>query len=173
MWALVWYVLSFLNSICSVELFYVLYVANVVILVCSTFDIAASWKPIRIYYRDYHIISIQSSNHSRTAFSSFIEMRKMINSILLSTVLASFHFSLTEGSPYIISDDRVRSLDITPVLGRGYSVATNGFLSTCLVVDETTTPSYNYDCKCILLLLFRHLFDLDKDYHIFYFTPEI
>ena len=53
----------------------------------------------------------------------------------------------TDASPYTISDDRVRSLDINPVLGRGYSIATNSFKSTCLMVDEVNTPSYNYDCK--------------------------
>lgn len=48
-------------------------------------------------------------------------------------------------SPYTISDDRVRSLDITPVLGRGYSIMTNMFHSTCLSVEDVTQPSYNYD----------------------------
>ena len=52
-----------------------------------------------------------------------------------------------EASPYTISDDRIRSLDINPALGRGYSIATNSFKSTCLMVDEVNTPSYNYDCK--------------------------
>ena len=55
-----------------------------------------------------------------------------------------------ESSPYIISDDRVRNLDITPTLGRGYSIMTNSYQSTCLVVDETTIPTYNYDCKFML-----------------------
>merc|ERR1711957_959304 len=50
-----------------------------------------------------------------------------------------------EGGPYTISDDRIRSLDITPVLGRGYSIGTNTFQSTCLMVDAVTSPSYNYD----------------------------
>ena len=35
-----------------------------------------------------------------------------------------------KSSPYIISDDRVRSLDISPVLGRGYSIMTNIYQST-------------------------------------------
>ena len=52
-----------------------------------------------------------------------------------------------KASPYTIQDDRIRSLDINPVLGRGYSIATNSFKSTCLMVNETNTPSYNYDCK--------------------------
>lgn len=49
------------------------------------------------------------------------------------------------GNPYVISDNRVRSLDVTPVLGRGYSIMTNSFQSTCLNVQETTIPSFNYD----------------------------
>ena len=51
------------------------------------------------------------------------------------------------GNPYLISDARVRNIDVTPALGRGYSIATNSFKSTCLLVEETTVPSYNYDCK--------------------------
>jgi len=49
------------------------------------------------------------------------------------------------GATYILSDDRVRSLDATPVLGRGYSIMTNSFQSTCLDIDVTSVPSYNYD----------------------------
>ena len=51
-------------------------------------------------------------------------------------------------STYILSDDRVRSLDAAPLLGRGYSIMTNSFQSTCLDIDVTSVPSYNYDCKC-------------------------
>ena len=61
----------------------------------------------------------------------------------------------TEGNPYVISDNRVKNLDITPVLGRGYSIMTNSFQSTCLMVDEVTTPSFNYDCE-----FHEHLFSL-------------
>jgi hypothetical protein len=69
------------------------------------------------------------------------------STILAAVGLVAWHLPGTESSPYVISDDRVRGLDATPVLGRGYSVATNSFQSTCLVVEETTVPSYNYDCK--------------------------
>jgi hypothetical protein len=75
----------------------------------------------------------------------------MISFTRISTVvgLIAFYLSgtIVEGSPYVISDDRVRSLDTTPLLGRGYSIMTNSFQSTCLMVDETSVPSYNYDCK--------------------------
>ena len=65
-----------------------------------------------------------------------------------------------QSSPYIISDDRVRSLDATPALGRGYSIMTNSFKSTCLnITDVTTVPSYNYDCKCSTSLCAYHIQD--------------
>lgn len=63
------------------------------------------------------------------------------------TVLSACLVAFVDSSPYVISDDRVRSLDITPVLGRGYSIMTNSYQSTCLLVTNTTVPSYNYDCK--------------------------
>lgn len=50
-----------------------------------------------------------------------------------------------QSNPYVIADTRARNIDITPVLGRGYSIMTNTYQSTCLMVDETTVPSYNYD----------------------------
>ena len=69
---------------------------------------------------------------------------------LVALVAISLPWNIVvNASPYIISDDRVRSLDITPVLGRGYSIMTNSYQSTCIDVEETTVPSYNYDCKSI------------------------
>ena len=69
-------------------------------------------------------------------------------SISISILFVTKFILFTEVSPHVISDDRVRSLDTSPALGRGYSIMTNGFLSTSsLMVDETTVPSYNYDCK--------------------------
>lgn len=59
--------------------------------------------------------------------------------------LVALFLPTVEGGPYIIADRRVRSLDITPVLGRGYSIMTNSFQSICLEVNEITVPSYNYD----------------------------
>jgi len=48
-------------------------------------------------------------------------------------------------SPFTLSDERVRGLDVTPVLGRGYSLMTDTFLATCLNITQNTEPSYNYD----------------------------
>jgi len=68
------------------------------------------------------------------------------NTLLFAILnVAAFKLLTTEGSPMIISDDRARNLDITPVLGRGYSIGTNSYQSTCLIVNEATSPSYNYD----------------------------
>ena len=67
--------------------------------------------------------------------------------IAASFLVSALVLPLTQAGPYVISDDRVRSLDVTPTLGRGYSVMTNSFQSTCILVEETTIPSFNYDCK--------------------------
>ena len=46
----------------------------------------------------------------------------------LATIIATaVLFPETDGAAMVISDDRVRSLDIAPVLGRGYSIGTNNF----------------------------------------------
>ena len=50
-------------------------------------------------------------------------------------------------SPTIIKDDRVRTLDINPVLGRGYSVETNNYQSTCLEVSNSESSVPVFDCK--------------------------
>lgn len=67
--------------------------------------------------------------------------------ILASIVAACILQYVDSSSPFIIADDRVRKLDISPVLGRGYSIMTDSFQSTCLIVEQTTVPSFNYDCK--------------------------
>lgn len=66
-------------------------------------------------------------------------------SLLLISIIAVSFLLQVEGNPFLISDDRVRKLDIAPVLGRGYSIMTDTYMSTCLIVDDTTVPSFNYD----------------------------
>jgi len=61
-----------------------------------------------------------------------------------------FIFLLLNMSQYsrgsrVVNDWRIQNLDITPVLGRGYSMATGNLHSSCMVVQETTVPSYDYD----------------------------
>ena len=55
--------------------------------------------------------------------------------------------SVVKASPTLIEDERVRSLSVSPVLGRGYSLLTNTFHSICLNVEAPTEGTYNYDCK--------------------------
>lgn len=56
-------------------------------------------------------------------------------------VLASSR--LTAG-PTIIRDNRIFDLAMTPVLGRGYSMSTNTFQSTCVRDVKMTEPSYDF-----------------------------
>jgi hypothetical protein len=46
--------------------------------------------------------------------------------------------------PTVLRDDQLRDLAVTPVLGRGYSLATNTFQSICLQDIQKTKPSYNF-----------------------------
>ena len=65
----------------------------------------------------------------------------------LSVVVALLVAFNAHASIFTISDERVRKKDISPTLGRGYSIMTDQYHSTCLMVEETTVPSYNYECK--------------------------
>jgi len=49
--------------------------------------------------------------------------------------------------PTVLRDDQLRDLAVTPVLGRGYSLATNTFQSTCLTDIVKTKPSYDFHYK--------------------------
>ena len=71
----------------------------------------------------------------------------MISKIWWCTLLLSFSsvFQSTNAAPLVVSDARIRNPDVTPALGRGYSMTTNQVLSTCLMFEKTTEPTYNYD----------------------------
>lgn len=68
-----------------------------------------------------------------------------ISTIGLVTLQVLVHLPAAQGGSYLLSDDRVRDLDMTPVLGRGYGIMTNAFVSTCLQIKASSTPVYNYD----------------------------
>ena len=53
-------------------------------------------------------------------------------------------YNLTDAGPTVIRDNRVRDLSVTPVLGRGYTISTNTFQSTCLKDVKRTKPSYDF-----------------------------
>ncbi|MCP4134683.1 MAG: hypothetical protein GY754_27155 [bacterium] len=50
-----------------------------------------------------------------------------------------------EAGPTIIRDNRIYDLAATPALGRGYSISTNTFQSTCMKNVKITEPSYDFD----------------------------
>ena len=51
--------------------------------------------------------------------------------------------------PVLIRDSRVTDLSTTPVLGRGYSMSTNTYQSSCLSDVVVTEPSYDFDYSFI------------------------
>jgi len=60
---------------------------------------------------------------------------------LLVFLIPVFSFA----GPTIIRDNRIHDLAMTPVLGRGYSIATNSFQSSCMKDIKMTEPSYDFD----------------------------
>ncbi len=52
-----------------------------------------------------------------------------------------------DAGPTVIGDEMLRDTRVTPVLGRGYSMATNTFQGSCLASVTRTTPSYNFDFR--------------------------
>ena len=67
--------------------------------------------------------------------------RRLLLSISALALLPIHHAS---AGPTAIRDDRVTDLAITPVLGRGYSIATSTYQSICLQNIVKTKPSYNF-----------------------------
>ena len=65
--------------------------------------------------------------------------------LLLSVTL----LAAVNAAPNVISDYRIRNPDITPALGRGYSLTSYDVLSTCLQFNDKTEPTYNYDYSMI------------------------
>ena len=63
--------------------------------------------------------------------------------LLAALLTVTFNHLTIEVSHYTFSDDIIRSSDISPVLGHGYSIGTNTFQSTCLTVNDVT--SYVFD----------------------------
>jgi hypothetical protein len=64
---------------------------------------------------------------------------------ILVIFLFASQIRTTTGIGRVVTDWRIQNKDVTPVLGRGYSVATGNLQSSCLLVEEQTVPSYDYD----------------------------
>jgi len=62
----------------------------------------------------------------------------------LAIVAAAVVALPARAGPTLIRDSRVHDLSTTPVLGRGYSLSTNTFQSSCLRDVVTTEPSYDF-----------------------------
>lgn len=62
--------------------------------------------------------------------------------LLASLLLVSFPRAMAN---VIISDYRIGNRDVTPVLGRGFSLATGNFQSTCLIFEGIPDPTYDLD----------------------------
>ena len=64
-----------------------------------------------------------------------------MNRLLLSIFLATVSTSSSE----VVADYKIRDPNITPALGRGFSLTSYDVLSTCLEFTEKTQATYNYD----------------------------
>lgn len=67
---------------------------------------------------------------------------KIICIVCLSLLIAGLDVL---AGPTIIRDNRIFDLATTPTLGRGYSISTNSFQSTCMKSIKITEPSYDFD----------------------------
>ena len=77
---------------------------------------------------------------------------------LVTLLLLTSKCRLVLGTASTISVDTLRVAKGSPALGRGYSMTTNSFFSSCFDVNATTTEqSYNYICKS---LYFFHIYQL-------------
>ena len=88
----------------------------------------------------------------------------LLLSLVFVTIIERDNAFVT-GKPTTITYDLVEDVDGMPVLGRGYSLTTNSFLSSCFDVNGTTVEdSYHYDCK-FYDLIFVFLFSCTIDDH--------
>src|SRR5690349_18624031 len=64
---------------------------------------------------------------------------------LIVTVLGASR--IASAGPSVIRDETLTDVGTTPVLGRGYSLATNTFQSICMKQIVKTKPSYDFKYK--------------------------
>lgn len=69
-------------------------------------------------------------------------MKKISLSVLIIFI---FSFINSYAGPTVIRDNRITDIGTTPVLGRGYSIGTNTYQSTCLKEVKITEPSYDME----------------------------
>lgn len=71
-------------------------------------------------------------------------MRKTFQLMSVLMLIGIILITDIHGGPSVIRDNRITDLGVTPVLGRGYSIATNTFQSTCMKDVKITEPSYDF-----------------------------
>jgi len=69
-------------------------------------------------------------------------MKRISLSVLTIIILSCIYI---QAGPTVIRDNRVTDIATTPVLGRGYSIGTNTYQSTCLKDVKITEPSYDME----------------------------
>lgn len=69
-------------------------------------------------------------------------MKKVCLAALFLSLIVSINLS---AGPTVIKDNRVTDTATTPVLGRGYSLGTNTYQSTCMKEVVITEPSYDME----------------------------
>ncbi|HTJ46209.1 MAG TPA: hypothetical protein VL463_29090 [Kofleriaceae bacterium] len=67
--------------------------------------------------------------------------------LLTGALATSALVAPASAGPTVLRDDQLKDLAVTPVLGRGYSLATNTFQSICLTDFPKTKASYNFHYK--------------------------
>jgi hypothetical protein len=67
--------------------------------------------------------------------------------MVLCTLGVTVWSSIVWAGPTVVRDEMLQDTSFTPVLGRGYSLATNTFQGICLSNIVKTKPSYNFNYK--------------------------
>jgi hypothetical protein len=74
------------------------------------------------------------------------KFRHLSTAAALAATLAGTAGS-SEAGPSVVRDETLKDVGTTPVLGRGYSLATNTFQSICMKEIVKTKPSYDFKYK--------------------------
>lgn len=73
--------------------------------------------------------------------------RRIACALVTGTLATTALVAPVTAGPTVLRDDQLKDLAVTPVLGRGYSLATNTFQSICLTDFPKTKASYNFRYK--------------------------
>jgi hypothetical protein len=73
--------------------------------------------------------------------------RRITLALLTGSLATTALVAPVAAGPTVLRDDQLKDLAVTPVLGRGYSLATNTFQSICLTDFPKTKASYDFHYK--------------------------